>query len=153
MFRVSSHVLRANAATYFIIIIILIGKPCACVLPYYFYFYFYFYSKALCARAAIFILFLFYSTVFFMYLSEKCDNKIEDKHTARHRAPRTRPHVTPCSLLHRQYAAKLPLCRHLCLDEEHRPYSAHHLQTRHDDRALHRAYNGHDLRVVGRRVP
>ena len=87
------------------------------------------------------------------YLSEKCDNKREDKHTARHHAPRTRPLVAQGSLLHRQCAAKLSLCRRLRSDEEHRPYSDHHSQTRRDDRALHRAYDAQVSRIVGQWAP
>ena len=87
------------------------------------------------------------------YLLEKCDNKTEDKHTARHRAPRTRPHIAPGSLLHRQCAANFSPCRRLRSNEEHRPYSAHHSQTRRDDRALHRGYNAQDSRILGQWAP
>jgi hypothetical protein len=93
-----------------------------------------------------------------MCLSEECDNKREDKHTARqlpdqYHVPRTRPHVAPGSQFHHRCAAKLPLCRHLRSDEEHRPYSARHSQTRRDGKAPHRAYNAQVSRVVGLWVP
>jgi hypothetical protein len=93
-----------------------------------------------------------------MYLSEKCDNKTEDKHTARqppaqYHTPRKRPHVAPGSQLHHQCAAKLPLCRRLRSDEEHRPNSVRRLQTHRDGRAPHRAYNARVSRVVGKWVP
>ena len=87
-----------------------------------------------------------------MYLSEKCDNKREDKHTARqlsarYHVPRTRPHAASGSQLHHRCAAIHPY-RHLRSDEEHRPYSARHSQTRRDGKPPHRAYNAQDSRVV-----
>jgi hypothetical protein len=88
-----------------------------------------------------------------MYLSWKCDNKREDKHTARqspaqYPAPQTHPHVASGSLLHYRCAANLPLCPRLRSGEEHRPYSARRLQIRRDGRALQRACNAVALRVV-----
>jgi hypothetical protein len=93
-----------------------------------------------------------------MYLSEEYDNKREDKHTARqlpnqYHVPQTRSHAVSGSQLHHQCAARLHPCRCLRSDEEHRPYSARHLQTRRDGKAPHRAYNAQDSRVVGLWVP
>ena len=92
-----------------------------------------------------------------MYLSEKSDNKREDKHNARrpptqHHVPQTRPHVALGSLLHHRCATKL-LSRYLRSGEGHRPYSARRPRTRRDDRALHRACNAAAPKVVEHWVP
>ena len=83
---------------------------------------------------------------FMMHLSEKCDNKREDKHTACRHAPRIHPHVAPGSLFHHRCATKLHQCRHLGSGEEHRPYSAHHPQTHRDGGAPHKRYSAQRLR-------
>jgi hypothetical protein len=94
-----------------------------------------------------------------MYLSGKCDNKREDKHTdsqpapAQYHAPRIRPDVVSGSLLRYRCAAKPPLRRRLRSGEEHRPNSARCLPIRRDGRALHRASNAVALRVVEHWVP
>jgi hypothetical protein len=90
-----------------------------------------------------------------MNLSEKCDNKREDKHNGRwqYYRPRTRPHVASDSLFHHRCAAKLPLRRHLRSGEERRLYNARCLLIRRDGKGPHGACNEVAPRVVEKWVP
>jgi hypothetical protein len=93
-----------------------------------------------------------------MYLSGKCDNIREDKHTARrwtaqYHVPRTHLLVASGSPLHHRCAAILPLRRRLRPGEERQPYSVHCQPIHRDDKGPHKACNEMAQRVVEMWVP